>query len=200
MKHPRWICNICKQTFTRKWNAKRHCNTHHEGIFDSIIFFNEYMKVTKTTTKTYPTLPNQDVYSYNNNHLPHQENLFFQDNSTLTPSIDPNLLSTQTTKDDFTKMEMLLSNILINIAPKYEEIENLLSHISEPNKTQILGGIVSRAVYDDNPFRYINNKLKELRKTMFYNKMLDAASVFLGFDKQSTKEHLKKGIRKHALY
>ena len=69
-------------------------------------------------------------------------------------------------------------------------------NISEPNKTQILGGIVSRAVYDDNPFGYINNKLKELRKTMFYNKMLDAASVFLGSDKQSTKEHLKKGIKR----
>ena len=95
------------------------------------------MTVTKTMTKTYPTLPNQDVYSYNKNHLPHKENLFFQDNSTLIPNIDPNLLSTQTTKDDFTKLEMLLSNILINIAPKYEEIENLLSHISEPNKTQI---------------------------------------------------------------
>ena len=152
--------------------------------------------MTKTTTKTYPTLPNQNVYSYNNNHLSHQENLFFQDKSTPIPSIDPNLLSTQTTKDDFTKVEMLLSNILINIAPKYEEIENLLSHISEPNKTQILGGIVSKAVYDDNPFRYINNKLKELRKTMFYNKMLDAASVFLGSDKQSTKEYLKKGIKR----
>ena len=181
MKHPRWFCNICKQTFTRIWNAKRHCKTHHESIFDSIIFFNEYMTVTKTTTKTYPTLPNQD-------------------NSTLKPTINPNLLSTQTTKDDFTKMEMLLSNILINLAPKYEEIENLLSHTSEPTKTQILGGIVSTAVYDDNPVRFINNKLKELRKTMFYNKMLDAASVFLGSDKQSTKEHLKKGIREHALY
>ncbi len=78
------------QTFTRKWNAKRHCNTHHEGIFDSIIFFNEYMTVTKTMNKTYPALPNQDVYSYNKNHLPHQENLFVQDNSTLIPNIDKN--------------------------------------------------------------------------------------------------------------
>jgi hypothetical protein len=145
-------------------------------------------------------LPNQDVYSYNNIPLPHNENFFLEDNSPLKSTLDPNLLSTQTTKDDFTKMEMLLSNILINLAPKYEEIENLLSHTPEPNKTQILGGIVSRAVYDDNPVRFINNKLKEIRKTMFYNNMIYAASVFLGFDQQSTKEHLKKGIRKHVLY
>ena len=111
------------------------------------------MNVTRTTTKTYPNLPNQNVASSNNNHLPHQENLFFQDKLTPIPSIDPNLLSTQATKDDFTKAEMLLSNILINIAPKYEEIENLLSNISDSNKKQILGGIVIRAVCDENPFR-----------------------------------------------
>ena len=32
---------------------------------------------------------------------------------------------------------------------------------------------------------------------MFYNKMLDAASVFLGSDKQSTKEYLKKELKEH---
>ena len=197
MKHPKWICKICKQTLTRKWNAKRHCNTHHDGIFDSIISFREYL--TMTTTNTYPTLPNQKVYSYNNNHLPYQENLFFQDKSTTIPSTDPDLRSTQTTKDDFTKGEMMLSNILINIAPKYEEIENLLSQMPETDKTQILGGIVSRALYDDNPIGYVNNKLKEFRKTNFYNKMLNDASVFLGFDKQSTKEFLIKGLKEHPL-
>ena len=61
------------------------------------------MNVTRTTTKTYPNLPNQNVASYNNNHLPHQENFFFQDKLTPISSIDPNLLSTQATKDDFTK-------------------------------------------------------------------------------------------------
>jgi len=35
---------------------------------------------------------------------------------------------------------------------------------------------------------------------MLYNKMLDAASVFHSSDRQSTKEHLKKEIREHALH
>jgi len=48
MKMPKWICNICKQTLTRQWNAKRHCNIKHAGIFDSIISFRDY--VTMTTT------------------------------------------------------------------------------------------------------------------------------------------------------
>ena len=94
---------------------------------------------------------------------------------------------------------MLLSNILDKIAPKYEEIENLLSHIPEPKKTQILGGIISRAFYADNPIGFINNQLKDLRKAKFYNRMLDDASVFLGFDKQSTKEYLKMGLKEDAM-
>lgn len=197
MKSPKWICNICKQPLTRKWNAKRHCNTKHDGIFDSIISFREYL--TMTTTKIYPILPNQNVYSYKiNNQLPYQENLFFQDKARI-PSIGPDLRPTQDTKNDFTKREELLSNTLDKIAPKYEEIRNLLSHIPEPKKTQILGGIISNAFYADNPIRYINNQLKNLRKAKFYNRMLDDASVFLGFDKQSTKEYLKMGLKEDAM-
>jgi len=72
-------------------------------------------------------------------------------------------------------------------------------NIPEPDKTFILGGIISRALYDDNPVGYINNKLKELRKTMFSNKILEAASVFLGIDKKSTKVHLIKGLKEPVL-
>jgi len=197
LKHPKWICNICNQTLTGKWNAKRHCYTYHEGLFDSIISFREYL--TMRTTNTYPTFTHKIDYSHNNNHLPYQENLIVQNKSTIIPSIDTNLRSTQNTKDDYKKGEMLLLNILNNIAPKYEEMENLLSNIPEPDKTFILGGIISRALYDDNPVEYINNKLKELRKTMFSNKILEAASVFLGIDKKSTKVHLIKGLKEPVL-
>jgi hypothetical protein len=149
-----------------------------------------------TTTKTYSTLSNPNVYSYNINQLPYQENLFFHDKSTTIPSIDPDLRPTkEDTMNDFTKREMLLSNTLDKITPKYEEIRNLLLDIPEPTKTHILGGIISRALYADNPIRFINNQLKDLRKAKFYNKMLDDASIFLGFDKQSTKEYLKMGLK-----
>lgn len=197
MKTPKWICNICKQTLTRKWNAKRHCNIKHDGIFDSIISFRDYL--TMTTPKPYPISLNQNVYSYKiNNQSSYQENSFFQDKSRI-PSMSPDLRPTPNTKDDFATREMLLSNTLDKIAPKYEEIRNLLSHIPEPNKTQILGGIISRALYTDDPIRFINNQLKDLRKAKFYNMMLDDASVFLGFDKQSTKEYLKMGLKEDAM-
>src|SRR5215213_1857458 len=195
MKMPKWICNICKQTLTRQWNAKRHCNIKHAGIFDSIISFRDYV----TMTTTGPDLnSNRNFYSHNINELSYQKHLFFPDKST-TSSLNPHLRSTSDPIDDFTKREMLLSNTLDKIAPKYEEIGNLLSHIPEPKKTQILGGILSRALYDDNPTRFMNNQLKDLRKAKFYDRMLDDASVFLGFDKQSTKEYLKIGLKEDAV-
>jgi hypothetical protein len=87
-------------------------NTYNDGIFDSIISYREYL--TMTTTNTYPTFTNQNDYSYNNNHLPYQENLIFQNKTTTIPRIDTNLSSTQTMEADYKKGETLLLNILIN--------------------------------------------------------------------------------------
>jgi len=101
--------------------------------------------------------------------------------------------------DDFTKREELLSNTLDRIAPKYEEIKNLLSHLPEPTKTQIVGGLLCNALASDNPIRFINNQLKVIRKAKFYNDMLEDASVFLGSDKRTTKEHLKMGLKGDSL-
>jgi uncharacterized protein YeeX (DUF496 family) len=176
------------------------------------------MTTTTTSTKTYPTLPtiNPNVYSYkiikNNNQLPNQEEklFFLQDKSTTTiipttsigspPDLRSSTQEEKDTKvDDFIKREMMLSNTLDKIAPKYEEIKNLLSHVPEPNKTQILGGIISNALVSDNPIRYINNQLKDLRKAKLYSRMLDDASVFLGIDNQATKEYLKMGLKEDAM-
>ena len=193
MKTPKWICSICKQTLTRKWNAKRHCSTKHDGLFDSIISFREYLLTTTTDSN-----PNGSLYSHNVNELPYQKHLFFQDKSTNF-NLYPHLSLTPDPIDDFTKREIMLSNTLDKIAPQYEQIGNLLSHIPDPQKTKILGGIISRALVSDNPIKFINIQLKNLRKAKFYNKMLYDASVFLGFNQQSTKEYLKMRLKEYAI-
>ena len=93
----------------------------------------------------------------------------------------------------------MLSNTLDKISPQYEEIGNLLSHVPEPKKTQILGSIISRALYADDPIRFINKELKDWRKAKFYNRMLYDASVFLNFNIQSTKEYLKIGLKEDEM-
>jgi hypothetical protein len=188
VKTPKWICNICKQTLTRKWNAKRHCIIKHDGISDSIIPFRDYIRST-TTTKMYPYLFNQSIYSSKiNSNQP-----FFHFKPSTVPN---NLHSHHTLKednriDDSTKREKLLSDILDKIAPKYEEIENMLSHLPETQKKFILGGFVFQAISSDNPIRLMNKFLRDLRKAKFHNVMLENASITLGLDKQTTKEQLK---------
>ena len=43
MKTPKWICATCKQPFTRRWNANRHCSNKHSGFFENIISFTDYI-------------------------------------------------------------------------------------------------------------------------------------------------------------
>ena len=155
MRNPKWICNKCKQTLTRKWNAKRHCNTKHNGLSDSIISYREYLMTTITDSNPY-----RNFYTHNVNELRFQKRLFFPDETTNS-SLHLYARSRQDSIDDFTKRETMLSNTLDKIAPKYEEIGNLLSHIPEPKKSQILGGIISRALYADDPivFKYAIKRL-----------------------------------------
>ncbi|MGI0050632.1 MAG: hypothetical protein ACRD8K_02745 [Nitrososphaeraceae archaeon] len=207
MKIPKWICNICKQTLTRKWNAKRHCDNKHYSLYDSIIPFREYLVTTSNISPILPPHHNDYQYKINNNsnQLPFQENLLsYQDKSTTIPKISSYWQRSipqqeDMIADDFTKREELLSNTLDRIAPKYEEIKNLLSHLPEPTKTQMVGGLLSNAIASDNPIRFINKQLKVIRKAKFYNNMLEDASVFLGSDKRTTKEYLKMRLKEDSL-
>jgi hypothetical protein len=203
VKTPKWICNICKQTLTRKWNAKRHCIIKHDGISDSIIPVRDYMMLT-TTTKMYPYLSNQDVYSskINDNQLPFPKNPFFQFKlPTIHNHIDlrqGGTLKEDNKVDNFTKREKLLSDKLDKIAPKYEEIENILSsYMPEKERNFFLGGIICQAIPSDNPIGFINKCIRDLRKTKFHDVMIDNASTFLGWDRQTTKEHLKNILKEN---
>ncbi|HET8794283.1 MAG TPA: hypothetical protein VFM31_10835 [Nitrososphaeraceae archaeon] len=202
MKTPKWICNICKQTLTRKGNAKRHCDIKHDGITDSIVLFRDYIRLT-TTTKMYPYLINQSNSSTINNNQISYQNPFFQFKpSTLPNNVDyhqGHTLTEGNTTDDSTKREKLLSNILDKIAPKYEEIENMLSHLSQTEKKSFLGNIVCQAIISDNPIIFMNKWIRDLRKAKFHNVMLENASISLGRDKKTTKEYLKNFLKEDLI-
>ena len=204
MKSAKWICNICKQTLTRKWNAKRHCNIKHGGLFDSIIPFREYLITTTSVPHISPTNHTDPPFKINNsNQLPFKENLFSQEKSIPIPKSSywhQTIPQRDIIKDDdHTKREKLLSNIIERIVPRYEEIRNLLSHFPEPIKKKILGGLVCNALASDNPIKIIDNQLKILRNAKFYNIIIDDASFYLGFNKQMTKEYLKMGLKENKL-
>ena len=85
------------------------------------------------------------------------------------------------------------------LVPMYEELENLLSNIPEPNRLGILGGIISRAIYSDNPIVFVKTQLKRWRSATVCNRMINNSSVFIGLNKQFTKEYLKMGIKKYGI-
>jgi hypothetical protein len=72
------------------------------------------------------------------------------------------------------------------LAPMYEELENLLSNMPEPNRVRILGSIVSQAIYSNNPVVFMKTQLKTWRNATVCNRMINNSSVFLGYNKQLT--------------
>jgi len=199
VKTPKWICNICKQTLTRKWNAERHCILKHGGISDSIVPFSDHMQLT-TKTKIHPYLFNQGLYSSTiNNNQTSYRNPFFQ----FKPSAVPNNTNSHhgytpqegNTVNNSTKREKLLSDILDKIAPKYEEYRNILSYLPDTKKESIVGEFVFMAITSDNPIKFVNKCIRDAQKVKFHNMMLVDASRFLGLNIQTTKEYLKNLLK-----
>ncbi len=186
MKIPKWICIKCEQTFTEKWNALRHCNNKHGVIFESVIHFRGYLMNKPNSQSSF--IPTNAL---NFNQLPYQQNRNFQDKR-----INPHTDTLSKPIDGYTSDEKLLYYTMNELVPMYEELENLLSNIPEPNRLGILGGIISRAIYSDNPIVFMNTQLKRWRSATVCNRMINNSSVFIGFNKQFTKEYLKMGIKK----
>ena len=170
MRLPRWICKICEQTFTRRWNADRHCNNKHNCIFDAVIPFKVF--ASQKIIDPYQNTNNlQETYSsniYNDSYF--QNNLLHQ--------------SPQHTSDDsldyFERDEMLI-DILHDIAPKYKELEEMLNGIPEVNKRHLLGSIVTQSLASSDPVNYITLMLKTARN-LTYASMLKDVGIYLGVD------------------
>jgi hypothetical protein len=189
MKTPKWICEKCQQTFTRRWNADRHYNNKHDGTLYSVILFKEYL-ASKGNSKFLRLL---DKYSENANHITYPKNLFFQ--AKTNPLLEPQFKSSIDPIEDYLDKEILLADKLHELAPQYQQLENLLSHIPEPNRRSILGSILTRALNSESPDAFIHNQLEGFRRAKTRNRMLDDISASLGFDKNMTKEFLKMGLK-----
>ena len=113
MKIPKWICNKCEQTFTRRWNAKRHCNNLHDGVLDFVIYFRDYLR--QTAYSPLSQIPH-GPFTMGINQLPYQE----------TPSIQSKHLNpyarslSHNSKTNLTN-DNLLYVTMNDIATRYEE-------------------------------------------------------------------------------
>jgi hypothetical protein len=190
MKTPRWICATCRQPFTRRWNANRHCNNKHFGRIKNIISFTEYM--TKITNSS--IVLNCSSYEDKNSY-PHPINvkkqLLFFDNQISANNNNLPLNTIADPFDVFLDRELSSYKLLEQLGPKYEEMRHVLDCVPEPTRTKLLGNALSSAINSNNPIETMNKKLTDLRKAKSNVMMLNDLASYYGIDKASTKEFLK---------
>lgn len=184
MRKPRWICQICEQTFSRGWNANRHCKNQHGEIPNAVMPFNFFANRSSVSfDENSNTLQNINTLSHND--------IFFQNN--LQSNVKQDMKSNEF--PNYFEREVMLTDRLEELAPKYEEIEEILTGLPEHNKRWLLGHIVISAVTSDNPSDYISSQLKMWRKAKTCNFMLNNAAICLGVDKNLAKDLLKLVVK-----
>jgi hypothetical protein len=154
MKTPRWICSKCRQPFTRRWNANRHCNNKHYGRIEHIISFTEYI-----INRTDSSIPLSYSYEDNNIHqLNVKKHLFLDKSIPANNNLPFNTIADPF--DDFLELELLSYKVLEPLFPKYEEMRYLLDSLPEPYKQSFLGIVLFSAINSDNPIETMDKKLR----------------------------------------
>ena len=151
LKNPKWFCSKCRQPFTRRWNANRHCNNKHAGSLEYIISFTDYV------------VNRQDPNSLNNfnkENKRYQRN--FEKNQVFfdTPISSNNFQFNSNTDplENYIDQELSPYEVLSPLAPKYEELRRILDHVPEPSKNLLLGHVLSSAINSDNPVETMQKK------------------------------------------
>ncbi|HJU58662.1 MAG TPA: hypothetical protein VJ583_02845 [Nitrososphaeraceae archaeon] len=191
MKNPKWICSKCRQPFTRKWNANRHCNNKHSGRIENIISFTDYI------IKRRDSIPLNSFYEDNSLSLNTNKNLLFDkplsiNNSQFDTFIDP--------IDDAIEHELSSYELLDELAPKYEEIQRILDFVPEADRREYLGTALYTAILSNNPPESMNKLLKDLQKTKTRAMMLNDLTASHGMGKIFTKELLKLKLKQKKYY
>jgi hypothetical protein len=183
MKTPRYICSKCRQPFTRRWNAYRHCNNQHYGRIENIISYTAYLMNQKDSIS---------LSGYSEDNSSQQSNvknpIFFD------KSISPNNLQSSTLTDPFDnaiERELFPYELLAQLGPKYEEMRHILESVAEPYRKILLGKALLSAINSDNPKETMNKKLIDYRKSKTVEMMLNDLAAYCGQDKAFIKEFLK---------
>src|SRR5574339_349016 len=184
MKTPRWICEKCEQTFTRRWNANRHCNYKHSGYLEHIISFTDYI-INRQNSAPLSNLYKDNI-SDQKNVLKNQ--VFFdkpisENKSPFDSRTDP--------LEYVLDQELLPYEVLSPLGPKYQELRSILDFLPESSRNQILGIVLSSAINSDNPVETIQKKIIEYSESKSNVMMLNDLTRFYGGDKEYTKQLLR---------
>jgi len=189
LKNPRWFCSKCRQPFTRKWNANRHCNNKHFGAVEYIISFSDYI-----INPTGHSISLNNIYqNKDSNPLNVKKNVLF-DKPISTYNFPNNSITDSF--DDLIEQESLPYKILDPIAPQYEEMQRILDSVPESSKRFLLGNALSSAINSNTPVQTMNKRLREIRRDKTNLMMINDIAAFYNIDKTSGKEFLKLKFKK----
>jgi hypothetical protein len=185
LKNPKWFCSKCRQPFTRRWNANRHCNNKHSGYVDLIISFTDYV-INRQESKHHSNNFSKENNNYRRNY---EKNQVFFDTPISTNNLPFNYNTDEL--ENYIDQELLLYEVLGPLAPKYEELRRILDHVPEPSKNLLLGHALSSAINSDNPVETMQKKVIEYRKSKNTIMMLNDLTKVYGGNKEFTKQLLK---------
>ena len=192
MKTPKYICAKCRLSFTRRWNANRHCNNKHYGRIENIVSFTEYIMNQKDLS-----IPLNCSYKDKNRHPINVKNQRFFDNSISANDLQSNTLTDSV--DNVMEHELLPYKILDQLGSKYEEMQRILDSVPEQYRKILLGNALSSAINSNNPVDTMNKKLTEYQKSKTSVMMLNDLASFYGTDREYIKQFLKLKFKQKGI-
>ena len=169
MGRPHYICSSCKHNFTRMWNANRHIINQHQGLAE-IIPIDDFLLGQKSHLDEYSRYPSLSSKSFQR--LPNS--------SSNTPIYL-----------DEDRQETLLDNTLVKLAPKVEELSQLLLQQYPPEYIQKLQGTyIMTALGSRNPIGRMDQLVQGLRRGRTSGMMINKVAASLGVSSMQAEKIL----------
>jgi hypothetical protein len=171
MGRPHYVCSSCKHNFTRMWNANRHITNQHQGLAE-IIPIGDFLLGQKSHLDGYSRYPSLSSKSFQR--LPNS--------SSNTPIYL-----------DEDRQETLLDNTLVKLAPKVEELGQLLLQQYSPEYMQRLQGThIMTALGSRNPIGHMDQLVKSLQRGRTSAMMIHKVAASLGVSSMQAEKILRE--------
>jgi hypothetical protein len=167
MGRARYVCSSCSKDFTRMWNATRHKINQHQGMTE-IIPLGEFL------------LRKKNYINFLSSGLSHSKHELrpISGRNTIIEEEDPG--------------EILLNDTLAKLAPKIEELDQLLSQDYAADLIQKLeGSFIIKALASPNPVKKFDETISSIRRGVRSGKMIKQAALYLGVSPMHAEKMLR---------
>jgi hypothetical protein len=149
------------------WNATRHKINQHQGLAEIVPLGESLLRQRKHLNFLSPRLSSS-----------RDEQLTISGSNTITEDGDPR--------------ENLLDNTLSKLAPKVEELDQLLSRDYSADLIQKLeGSLLIKALASPNPVKKFDETISSIRRGVRSGKMIKQAALYLGVSPMHAEKMLR---------